>query len=63
MINITSRWARFAHPPAACDLDIFHYITAYIHNVHVIQVLTVNKAVWKGRSFKYVEVHRATESG
>ena len=33
-------------PPAACDLDIFHYITAYIHNMHAIEALIVNRAVW-----------------
>ena len=36
--------------------NIFHYITAYIHNVHAIQALIVNRAVWKGRSCKHVEV-------
>ena len=25
--NNTSRWAPFTHPSAACDWDIFHYIT------------------------------------
>ena len=42
----TSRWARhFARPLAACDLDIFHYITDYTHNMHAIQALIVNRAV------------------
>ena len=43
-------------PPAACDLDIFHYITAYVHNMHAIEALIVNRAIWKGRSCKLVEV-------
>ena len=36
--NITSRWAHFTHPPAACDLDIFHYITAYINAIEALVV-------------------------
>ena len=36
-LQCTSRWARFARPPAAYDSDIFHYITAYIHNMHAIE--------------------------
>ena len=31
----TSKWARFARSPAACDSDIFHYIfnCLHIHNI------------------------------
>ena len=36
----TIRWAHFAHPPAVCDLDLFHYITAYIR-----MCVIVNRAV------------------
>ena len=34
-------------PPAVCDSNIFHYITAYtyIHNMHAVQALIVNRAV------------------
>ena len=39
------RWARFAHPPAACDSDIFHYITTYIHNMHAIEELIIYRVV------------------
>ena len=36
----------FCSPPAACDLDIFHYIyITYIHNMHTIEALIVNRAV------------------
>ena len=50
IIIITSRWARFAHPPAAYHviqiiLYIFHHIIAYIHNMHAIAALIVNTAV------------------
>ena len=38
----TINTSRFARPPAACDSDIFHYMTAYIHNMHAIEVLIVN---------------------
>ena len=44
-IYVTSRWARFTCPPATCDSDNFHDITAYIHNVHTIQALIINRAV------------------
>ena len=37
--------ALLAPLPAACDLDIFHYTTAYIHDVRAIQALIVNRAV------------------
>ena len=40
------RWAHFTRPPAACDSDIFHHITVYIHNnMHAIAALIVNRAV------------------
>ena len=41
----TSRWTRFACPAAACDLDIFHYITAYIHNMHAIEAFQALSSV------------------
>ena len=52
IIIVISRWAHLARPPAACDLDIFHYTDNCLH-MHAIEELIVNRAVWKG---KLVEV-------
>ena len=49
IVRNTSRWACFAHSPATCDSDVFHYITAYIHNMHACNCQ-------QGRSCKPVEV-------
>ena len=32
--------AQYITSPAACDLDVFHHITAYIHNMHAIELST-----------------------
>ena len=48
-------------PPAACDSDIFHYINAYIHNVHAIQALTCQRGYVKGQILQACKDHSMSE--